>query len=431
MIRSPALLALAACSLSAADPIRLDIPNGDMTAGADKPAGWTASWTGRGKIRVTRDTTVFHTAPAALKVESVDGPAQGNGCCALDVASAADIELTGWIRTEGAVAASVMVQAFGSDWSKGPLAFIQLAYRHSNQSHDWSAWSKRVTLPAGTAHLQIGLLIEGEGKAWLDDVRDVQAPAFADREATAKPLQVGGFTLAAPPEGDPAATELPAGKPWIPGWCRWNWRAAWVGTHRGFVANTLAQAGKIDVVFYGDSITQGWGDGVKALDPALRIVNYGIGGDSTRQILYRASHGELDGISPKLVVLAIGTNNLYDDANQGSDEEIATGIATCVQLIRAKVPQAKILVCAILPRQNDWFCGRAKRINALTAKLDDGTDVRVLDMWADFHDPASPNRVKAELFAKPDGKPDWLHIGPAGYQMWAERIKPLFSALTR
>jgi hypothetical protein len=50
----------------------------------------------------------------------------------------------------------------------------------------------------------------------------------------------------------------------------------------------------------------------------------GIGGDSTRQVLWRMEHGEFDGITPKLGVLKIGTNHLYGDGNAGTDEEIAS-----------------------------------------------------------------------------------------------------------
>jgi len=49
-------------------------------------------------------------------------------------------------------------------------------------------------------------------------------------------------------------------------------------------------------------------------------VNYGIGGDSTRQLLWRIQHGKVEGISPKAVVLMIGTNNLYGDQNAGTEE---------------------------------------------------------------------------------------------------------------
>ena len=156
-------------------------------------------------------------------------------------------------------------------------------------------------------------------------------------------------------------------------------------------------------------------------------MNYGIGGDSTRQVLWRLTHGLVDGLKPKLVVVKIGTNNLYDDQNSGSDEDIARGVEAVVQTLREKLPQTRVLLLGILPRQNDWFCGRAQRINAIPRKLDDGKNVRFLDLWDSFYDSASTDsncRVKRELFNK-----DLLHLARKGYETWSDAMKPLFTEM--
>ena len=234
------------------------------------------------------------------------------------------------------------------------------------------------------------------------------------------------LTLDPPPAGDPKTTPLPAGKPWIPGWCRWDWRTGWLGQHDGFVATTKKDAAKITAVFYGDSITQGWGSEAKELFAERYgkrgAVNYGIGGDSTRQLLWRISHGEVDGLKPTVVVLKIGTNNLYDDANGGSDTEIAKGIETVVTLLRAKLPDAKVLLLGLLPRQNTWFTGRVAAINRIIAKLDDRKTVRFLDLGAKFA--SAPGVVIPELYNK-----DQLHLVAKGYQLWADSMAPLFDEL--
>jgi lysophospholipase L1-like esterase len=132
-------------------------------------------------------------------------------------------------------------------------------------------------------------------------------------------------------------------------------------------------------------------------------VNYGIGGDSTRQVLQRIQNGLVEGISPKLVVLKIGTNNLYDDFNAGSDEEIADGIRSIVSELRKRLPTTKILLLGILPRQNEYFSNRAKRINEIISKLDDGRNVRFLDMSARFQ--TEVGKVVPELYGG-----DQLHL---------------------
>ena len=241
-------------------------------------------------------------------------------------------------------------------------------------------------------------------------------------------LPASDVTLESAPPGDPSTTPLPLGKPWVPGWCRWDWRAAWVGKHKEFIATSQKRGKDISVIFYGDSITMGWsteGKNIFADTYAnLGAVNYGIGGDSTRQLLYRIANGEVDGLAPRLIVLAIGTNNLYDDANKGTNEEIAQGITLIVSLLRNKLPNSKVLLLGILPRQNEWFCGRATKINTLIEKLNDGENIRYLDMSTHFT--SAPGKIKPELYHK-----DQLHLVKSGYEVWANVMAPLFNDLMR
>ncbi|HQZ27671.1 MAG TPA: GDSL-type esterase/lipase family protein, partial [Verrucomicrobiales bacterium] len=118
-------------------------------------------------------------------------------------------------------------------------------------------------------------------------------------------------------------------------------------SHARFVKQ--AQEGKAQLVFLGDSITAGWGGQRAIWDEAFGAytpVNFGIGGDRTQHVLWRITHGELDGIKPKAVVLMIGTNN----AGGNTAEEIAQGVIAIVKTIREKQPQAKILLLAVFPR---------------------------------------------------------------------------------
>ena len=82
---------------------------------------------------------------------------------------------------------------------------------------------------------------------------------------------------------------------------------------------------KAQVIFLGDSITQGWeGEGkeVWAKYYAHRnAVNLGIGGDRTQHVLWRLDNGNLNGLNPKAAVLMIGTNNSNGEDN--SVEQIA------------------------------------------------------------------------------------------------------------
>jgi lysophospholipase L1-like esterase len=199
-----------------------------------------------------------------------------------------------------------------------------------------------------------------------------------------------------------------------------------VPRHKKFL--DIAKKGDVDVVFLGDSITQGWeGAGKKVWQKEfapLHAANFGIGGDQTGHVLWRLTEGkEFDTIKPKVVVLMIGTNNTGRD----SAEQIAEGITQVVKTIHDKSPKTKVLLLGVFPR--DAKAGTANRekigsINKTVAKLDDGgKTVKYLDI--------------GEKFLEPDGSlspkimPDYLHLSPRGYEIWAEAINPTLQELLK
>ncbi len=197
-----------------------------------------------------------------------------------------------------------------------------------------------------------------------------------------------------------------------------------LAAHDRFVKQ--AQEGKAQLVFLGDSITAGWGSNKPIWDKAFGAytpVNFGIGGDRTQHVLWRITNGELDGITPKAAVLMIGTNNV----GSNTPEEIAKGVTVIVETIRAKQPQAKILLLAVFPR-GDKPTGKLgaaneklTQVNAIIAKLDDGKHIHFLDIGSKF--PLVDGALTPEVM------PDFLHLSPAGYQIWADAIGPKLAEL--
>ncbi len=189
---------------------------------------------------------------------------------------------------------------------------------------------------------------------------------------------------------------------------------AWMEMHNNFLAQ--AKKGNIDLLFLGDSITQGWnGNAVwKRFYGPRHAANFGIGGDRTQHVLWRIKNGELDGISPKVIVLMIGTNNLGDD----TPDEIAQGIKAIVAELRGRLPRTQILLLGVFPR-GQKPCPERDRIEAINQKiapLADGQHVRYLDI--------------AKAFLSPDGTisaavmPDFLHLSVPGYRIWADAMEP-------
>jgi lysophospholipase L1-like esterase len=190
----------------------------------------------------------------------------------------------------------------------------------------------------------------------------------------------------------------------------------WVKRHDGFVET--AKKGNVDLLFLGDSITDGWRGGgkevwAKTFAP-LKAANFGIGGDRTQHVLWRLQNGELDGIKPKLAVLMIGTNNL----GSNSDDEIVDGIKAIVEELHKRTPDTKLLLLGIFPRgmkADDPARARIKHINSIIAKLDDGgKTIKFLDIGDKF--------LEADGTLPKSIMPDALHPNAKGYEIWADAI---------
>lgn len=212
--------------------------------------------------------------------------------------------------------------------------------------------------------------------------------------------------------------------------------ANWVKRHEGF--NAIAKQGGVDVLFVGDSITDGWRTppprGGKAIwdreYAPLRAANFGIGGDRTQHVLWRLQNGNLDGIKPKAVVLMIGTNNTGFERDgttrRNTPAETVEGVRAIVNLLRAKQPQAKILLLAVFPRgEKPDHPQRLQvaEINRAIAGFADGKTVQFLDINRVFL--AADGTLPKEVM------PDFLHPHAAGYQLWADALRAPLAALLK
>jgi lysophospholipase L1-like esterase len=192
----------------------------------------------------------------------------------------------------------------------------------------------------------------------------------------------------------------------------------WLQRHGSFVVR--AKQGNVDVLFLGDSITQAWENQGKEIwkkryEP-MHAANFGIGGDRTQHVLWRIKEGhELDGIQPRAVVLMIGTNNMGDS----SVDQIADGVTAIVKELHSQLPDAKVLLLGIFPRAakpTDNLRAKIKEVNEKIARLDDGKEVRYLDIGAKFLD-KDGTLSKAIMY-------DYLHLTSKGYKIWADAIGP-------
>jgi lysophospholipase L1-like esterase len=188
--------------------------------------------------------------------------------------------------------------------------------------------------------------------------------------------------------------------------------------------NARVKQGHVALIFVGDSITQGWEGAGKEVWKEFygkrHAANLGIGGDQTQHVLWRLDHGNIAGISPKLAVVMIGTNN----AAGFPPREIAAGVRAIVKKLRKDLPRTKVLLLAIFPRgpnPADHLRQVVNKTNALICKLDDGRMVRYLDIGREF--------LEKDGTLSRGIMPDLLHPNAKGYRIWAKAIEPEVAAV--
>lgn len=203
----------------------------------------------------------------------------------------------------------------------------------------------------------------------------------------------------------------------------------WAKRHE--LTSAAVKRAKPQILFIGDSITHFFG-GEQFDGYALRgqqtwgefyaprnAGNLGFGWDKTENVLWRLQHGAIDGISPKLVVMMIGTNN----TGTCSAPDIATGIEAIVLEFNQRLPQSKILLLGIFPRGEKPNPQREKiaEINGIISKLNGTHNVTFLDIGPKFLTP--------EGMITKDIMPDFLHPNEIGYRIWAEAMEPTVKQL--
>ncbi len=173
--------------------------------------------------------------------------------------------------------------------------------------------------------------------------------------------------------------------------------------------------GQCDVIFIGDSITQGWKGAVWAKYYAGRhALNYGVAGDTTQNVLFRLNCDGLKTLKPKVAVILIGTNN----TGHYSPFEIAAGVKAVIDKALSLFPASKIILLDILPTARKTQT--VVEANELIAKLSDEKTVFRLNL--------GEKMIQEGDSWKGLGK-DRLHLTEEGYLIWAETMEPLLARL--
>lgn len=205
-----------------------------------------------------------------------------------------------------------------------------------------------------------------------------------------------------------------------------EWAVKWWMPRHEQKLKEKEQLADCQLVWIGDSITHGWESGGKEIweqrYAPLKALNLGFSGDRTEQVLWRLDHDAVKGISPKLAIIMIGTNNAGHRKDPAA--ETAAGIQEIVAQLRQRLPKTKILLLGIFPRgetAEDELRKLNTETNAIIAKQADGKDVVFLDISNKFLD--ADGKLSKEIM------PDLLHPNTKGYQIWSDAIADQVKAL--
>jgi len=174
------------------------------------------------------------------------------------------------------------------------------------------------------------------------------------------------------------------------------------------------------LVFFGDSITQDWGDDFRGAFNGLKTANRGISGDTTRGMLFRLAD-DVIALKPAGVVMLMGSNDLELGA---TSQIIADNIKLILDRLESHNAKMPVVLCQVMPSSTSRQrpAEKIRELNRLIAAAAKGkTQVTVVDTFTLF--------ANEQGDAKREEFDDLLHPNRAGYGKWKAGLWPILATL--
>ncbi|CAG2101734.1 unnamed protein product [Medioppia subpectinata] len=220
-------------------------------------------------------------------------------------------------------------------------------------------------------------------------------------------------------------------KPWVEGWgFNKSDHQCWKKQHEHMLKQTKEHGSKIKVLFFGDSKTARFlSEGKAVWDEHYAnkgCYNYGVRGDSTRQLLWRMHHKEFEGLAPKITILNVGGNNFKSNYNRGTDDEIIKAFKAIIKGLREMMPKSELVIVGELPRKSKTD-ERARYINdALMKEYNESSDkmIHFVDIFPKYR--TNKDKQNLKLFID-----DGFHLNEEGYKVLAHILDPIIKKLLK
>ena len=135
-------------------------------------------------------------------------------------------------------------------------------------------------------------------------------------------------------------------------------------------------------------------------------------------------------ISPRAIVLMIGTNNTFDYSadsyTQADVQELAEAIESVIEAIMIIRPEATVVLCSVLPQGGTWARNHyIVDLNAAISQFSNTIDWRIrsrliyLDLYSHFVD-GNGNQITSYFI-------DGVHLTTSGYTLWNSLLQPVIN----
>lgn len=196
----------------------------------------------------------------------------------------------------------------------------------------------------------------------------------------------------------------------------------WANYGRYAEANALLEKAP-DVVFMGNSITDGWDDAHPEFFTDNNFACRGIGGQVSSQMLCRF-RADVINLRPKAVVILAGTNDLALNNGPIDTEHIVENIVSMAEL--ALAAGIRPILCSVLPAgAYPWrpevtdVPGKIRDLNDRVRKYAEERGIE----WVDYH-----TAMQAEDGSlRPEYTNDGVHPTRAGYDVMEQIILPVLA----
>lgn len=144
------------------------------------PEGWMLAGSDRGSYAADRDATVKHGASASALLASTK-PSTGFGTM-MQMFDASDytgkrMRLSGWVKSETVAGwAGLWMRVDGNGSPSRTLAFDNMQSRGIKGTTDWTRYEVVLDVADDAKAVAFGILLDGEGKVWLSDVKFESVP---------------------------------------------------------------------------------------------------------------------------------------------------------------------------------------------------------------------------------------------------------------